>query len=146
MKVLLIHQAFTAPDEPGGTRHFELATHCEKVGIDFTIVASDLAYLTGKRVVSNSGFVSEQRIKPVTILRARTLATLHRSFVWRVVSFLSFMVTSVIAGMKAGKVDLVMGTSPPIFQGLSAWTVAFLRRKPFLMEVRDLWPEFAIDI
>jgi glycosyltransferase involved in cell wall biosynthesis len=39
-----------------------------------------------------------------------------------------------------------MGTTPPIFQALSAWFVAFLRRKPFLLEVRDLWPEFGIGM
>jgi lipopolysaccharide/colanic/teichoic acid biosynthesis glycosyltransferase len=39
-----------------------------------------------------------------------------------------------------------MGTSPPIFQAFAAWLVAFLRRRPFLLEVRDLWPEFAIDM
>jgi len=39
-----------------------------------------------------------------------------------------------------------MGTSPPIFQAFAAWAVAFLRGRPFLLEVRDLWPEFAIDM
>ena len=39
-----------------------------------------------------------------------------------------------------------MGTSPPLFQGVSAWVVSLLRRRPFLFEIRDLWPEFAIDM
>jgi glycosyltransferase involved in cell wall biosynthesis len=37
-----------------------------------------------------------------------------------------------------------MGTTPPIFQAVSAWFVALIRRKPFLLEVRDLWPEFGV--
>jgi len=56
------------------------------------------------------------------------------------------MVTSVVAALKAGSPDLVMGTSPPIFQAVSAWIVAALRRRPFLLEIRDLWPEFAIEL
>jgi glycosyltransferase involved in cell wall biosynthesis len=56
------------------------------------------------------------------------------------------MVTAVWAGWKAGKVDVVMGTSPPLTQPLSAWAIAVLRRRPFLLEIRDLWPEFAIDM
>jgi glycosyltransferase involved in cell wall biosynthesis len=40
----------------------------------------------------------------------------------------------------------VLGTTPPIFQAVSAWVVAVLRRKPFLLEVRDLWPEFGISM
>src|SRR6185369_4073244 len=47
---------------------------------------------------------------------------------------------------RAGHVELVMCTSPPIFQALSAWLVARLRRRPWLLEIRDLWPEFAIDL
>ena len=146
MKVLLIHQTFVSTEQAGGTRHFELAGHCERQGIEFTIVTSNLTYLTGKDASGSRGLVTEERQGPVRILRAWTLATLHKSFVWRVFSFLSFMVTSVWAGLKAGPVDLVMGTSPPIFQALSSLLVAKLRRKPFLFEVRDLWPEFAIDI
>jgi glycosyltransferase involved in cell wall biosynthesis len=57
-----------------------------------------------------------------------------------------FMMTSILAGLRAGPVDLVMGTSPPIFQAVSDWLLSALRRKPFLLEIRDLWPEFAIDM
>lgn len=146
MKVLLIHQSFVSPEEAGGTRHYEFARHCAQHGVEFTIVASDLNVLTGKPVVKLQGLFCRQKIDAVEILRAKTYASLHRSFVWRVVSFLSFMVTSVYAGLRAGPVDMVMGTTPPIFQAFSAWLVAALRRKPLLLEVRDLWPEFAIDM
>ncbi len=144
--ILLIHQAFVSPSEAGGTRHYELAQHLIRRGHNFTIVASDLSYLTGQRTVEGKGLVKEQAIDGVGILRAYTYPSLHKSFVWRIVSFLSFMLTSVWAAFRAGPVDLVIGTSPPIFQAFSAWLVAFLRRKPFLLEIRDLWPEFAIDM
>jgi glycosyltransferase involved in cell wall biosynthesis len=82
----------------------------------------------------------------VTILRAFTYQALHRSFVHRVIAFFSFMVSSFFLGLKVKKVDLVWGTSPPIFQGWTAWMLARLKRVPFLFEVRDLWPEFAIAV
>jgi hypothetical protein len=44
MRVLLIHQAFVSPDEPGGTRHYELAGHLVQTGHQCTIIASDLSY------------------------------------------------------------------------------------------------------
>lgn len=146
MQVLLIHQAFVSPEEAGGTRHYEFAAHCAQYGIEFVIVASNLSYLTGKTVAAPRVAVSQENVGEVKVLRARTIAGLHRSFVWRVISFFSFMVTSVWAGLRAGPMDLVMGTSPPIFQAFSAWLIAALRRKPLLLEVRDLWPEFAIDM
>jgi glycosyltransferase involved in cell wall biosynthesis len=146
MRVLLIHQSFTSPDEPGGTRHYELARHLTGLGHRVTIVASDLSYLTGKRVLAKRKLISEQDLSGVRVLRAYTFPALHGSFFWRVISFISFMFTSVIGGLRAGPVDLVMGTSPPIFQAVSAWFVSLLRRRPFLLEVRDLWPEFAIGL
>jgi len=146
MRLLLVHQAFTSPDEAGGTRHFELAQRCVKDGQAFSIVASDVSYLSGKRREGKRRLVTEEDLGGVRVLRAYTYPSLHRSFVWRVVSFLSFMVTSVMAGWKAGPVDVVMGTSPPIFQAVSAWALAVIRRCPFLLEIRDLWPEFAIDM
>lgn len=146
MHILLIHQSFVSPDEPGGTRHYEFARHMVEHGHQFTIVASDLSYLTGQRTVQQNGLVSEQDVGGVRVLRASTYKSLHRSFAWRVVSFLSFMMVSVYATRRVGPVDLVIGTSPPIFQSLSAWFVARLRRCPFVLEIRDLWPEFAIDL
>ena len=56
------------------------------------------------------------------------------------------MVSSFWAGLKVRQVDLVWGTSPPIFQGVTAWALARLKGVPFLFEVRDLWPAFAIDV
>jgi glycosyltransferase involved in cell wall biosynthesis len=144
--VLLIHQAFVPPNEPGGTRHYELAQHLVQRGHHFTIVASDLSYLTGQRVVTQRGLTTEQNLNGVRLLRAYTYPSLHRSFLWRIVSFTSFVLTSVWAALRAGPVDLVMGTSPPIFQAVSAWLVAAVRRRPFLLEIRDLWPEFAIGM
>ena len=146
MHLLLIHQAFVAPDEPGGTRHYELARHLVQRGHRCTIITADLSYLTGAPISGKRRLVTEQNLEGIRILRAYTYHSLHRSFVWRVVSFLSFMLTSVIAAFRAGQVDVVMGTTPPIFQAVSALLVAGVRRRPFLLEVRDLWPEFAIDM
>ncbi len=146
MHTLLVHQAFVSPQEPGGTRHFELAQRAVAQGNEFTIVAGNLNYKTGKQIIPSSRLVEEQTIGGIRVLRAYIYPSLHRSFTWRVVAFISFMVTSVLASLRVGRVDLVMTTTPPIFQALSTWLVAFLRRKPFLLEVRDLWPEFAVQM
>jgi glycosyltransferase involved in cell wall biosynthesis len=146
MHILLIHQAFASSKQAGGTRHFEFAHRCLERNHRFTIVSSDLSYLDGKRTTQKRQIFSREQIGGVDIIRSFTIAALHRSFFWRVVSFLSFMVTSVIGSLQTEKVDLVIGTSPPIFQAMSAWMVAKLKGKPFLLEIRDLWPEFAIDM
>jgi glycosyltransferase involved in cell wall biosynthesis len=56
------------------------------------------------------------------------------------------MISSFFTALQIDHIDLVWGTSPPIFQGLTAWLVARLKRAKFLFEVRDLWPDFAIAV
>ena len=146
MRILIIHQWFATPTQPGGTRHYELASQLVQRGHECAIVTSNVSYVTGEKIVDGRGLVIEQRAGGLRILRAYTYASIHRSFAGRLVSFLSFMATSVWAAMRVRNVDLVMGTSPPLFQAVSAWLVALIRRRPFLLEVRDLWPEFAIDL
>jgi len=147
MHILLIHQAFAALDEPGGTRHHELARFLANRGHRVTVIASPVSYLTGKsrqrkvpwaeRQISGDG---------LTVLRAYAYPALHRSFVHRVFGFLSFMFSSFWIGLGVRDVDLVWGTSPPIFQGVTAWALASLKGVPFLFEVRDLWPAFAMAV
>ncbi|MCC6300640.1 MAG: glycosyltransferase family 4 protein [Anaerolineales bacterium] len=146
MKILLINQAFVSPDEPGHTRHFELAKFLQSRGHELVIVASDLNYQTGQRTIDRRGIFAEQMIEGVKVLRAYIYPSLHRSYFWRVISFFSFMFSSVWTAFQVKDVDLVMGTTPPIFQAVSAWFVSLIRRKPFLLEVRDLWPEFGVSM
>lgn len=146
MKILLLNQSFVSPDEPGHTRHFEMAQYLRNCGHELVIVASDSNYQTGLRTVERKGLFVEQVIDGVRILRAYSAPTLHRSYFWRFISFFSFMFSSVWAALQVKDADLIMGTTPPIFQAVSGWFVALVRRKPFLLEVRDLWPEFAISM
>ncbi len=144
MHILLIHQAFAALDEPGGTRHHELARYLVGQGHQVTIIASPISYLTGEKTSKQPRKQTDD--VGVTIIRSFTLPALHRSFIWRIFSFFSFMASSFINGLFVQKVDLVWGTTPPIFQGPTAWLLASLKRVPFLLEVRDLWPAFAVAV
>jgi glycosyltransferase involved in cell wall biosynthesis len=146
MRLLLIHQYFAGPTEPGGTRHYELASHLVRQGHECTLVASTLNYTSGQRAVEGWGLSVEQNLDGIRVLRSYTVPLLHHSFAGRVLALVSFMITSVWSALRAKNIDIVMGTSPPLFQAVSAWFVSLVRRRPFLLEIRDLWPEFAIDI
>jgi glycosyltransferase involved in cell wall biosynthesis len=146
MHILLIHQAFASPGQPGGTRHAELLVRAVQAGHRVTIVASDVNYQTGQPLYADRRLVREENVGGMRILRAYTYSSLHRSFIARVLAFISFVFTAFYAALKAGKVDLVIGSSPPLLQPLSAWGISVLRRRPFLLEIRDLWPEFPIDM
>jgi glycosyltransferase involved in cell wall biosynthesis len=145
MHILLIHQIFVKLDEPGGTRHHEIARYLKKQGHDVTVIGSPVSYLTGG-IKEGSEARKQTDDLGVTIIRSYTLPTMNRSFVWRVFSFFSFMISSFFNGLFVRDVDLVWGTTPPIFQAPTAWLLSRLKGVPFLLEVRDLWPAFAVAV
>jgi glycosyltransferase involved in cell wall biosynthesis len=140
MHILLIHQAFASLDEAGGTRHYELARLLTSSGHRVTVITGTVNYLSGR--AENSPSIEQQ--EGLTICRVPLYTAYHRSFFHRLLSFFSFTWNAFWAGLKVKGVDVVWGTSPPIFQGLSAWALARWKRAPFLFEVRDLWPRFAV--
>jgi glycosyltransferase involved in cell wall biosynthesis len=149
MHILIIHQAFASIHEPGGTRHHEFARLLTGRGHKVTVIASPVSYITGTPLrlppfSENMGGAQEDG--GVTILRAAVYDAHHKSFIHRVLAFFSFMLSSFWIGLGVKNVDLVWGTSPPIFQGVTAWALARIKGAKFLFEVRDLWPQFAIAV
>ena len=131
-------------DEPGGTRHHEFARHLQALGHRVTIITGQGSYLTGVQNKEGQRISRQVDDYGVEIWRCASYHAWHRSFFHRLLSFIDFMLRSFLAGLRVGQVDLVWGTSPPIFQAVSAALLARWRRVPFLLEVRDLWPYFAV--
>ena len=147
MHVLIIHQAFASFDEPGGTRHYEFARLLAARGHKVTIIASPVSYITGQRTVAPHSEVSqkmgdEESESGVLIIRAKVFAAHHKSFYHRVIAFISFMLSSFWIGLRVKNVDLVWGTSPPIFQGVTAWMLA--RTQGRQVPIRSTGPMAAI--
>lgn len=156
MHILIIHQSFASINEPGGTRHHEFAQLLAARGHEVTVIASPVSYITGAPLTSTDplsrlrskgeGQEGGRNAGSITILRASVYSAHHRSFLHRIVAFLSFMASSFWLGLGVKGVDVVWGTSPPIFQGVTAWALARLKGAKFLFEVRDLWPQFAVAV
>jgi len=151
MHILLIHQAFAALDEPGGTRHHELARFLIQKGHQVTVIASKVSYLTGDKAIpprppicyANRGGQADGGVK---FCAPTPINALHKSFVHRVFAFLSFMVSSFLVGLSVRNVDVVWVHRRPFFQGVTAWALQGSKGRSFLFEVRDLWPDFAIAV
>jgi glycosyltransferase involved in cell wall biosynthesis len=146
MHILLIHQNFAALNEPGGTRHHELARYLIEKGHQVTVISSRISYLTGSQKMEGATPQDPAQLEGLNIVRVYAYPALHRSFFHRLISFFSFMASSFLGGLRQPKVDLVWGTSPPIFQGVTALAIARLKGVPFVFEVRDLWPAFAVAV
>jgi glycosyltransferase involved in cell wall biosynthesis len=139
MHVLLVHQFFATPASNGGTRHYEFFMRLKDNGFNFTVIASS-------EQLKNVADEKTDSTNLCDIISISSLPLGNKGYIWRVFGFLSFMVLAVLKGLSVRKVNVVIGTSPSLFQALSAFIIASIRRKPFLLEVRDLWPAFAVDI
>ncbi len=130
---VLVLNHFAAPrGEAGGTRHVELFSRLE--GWDHLIIASDLNPHTGRRVGDSEGFVTV----PVAGYSSNGLS--------RILNWVSYAVRATLRGMRVGRVDVVYGSSPHLLAALAAWVLAVIKRAPFVLEVRDLWPKVLVDM
>jgi len=77
----------------------------------------------------------------IKVIRVWTYITANEGFFKRTLDYVSFMVSAVIASFFVKKVDIVIGTSPQFFTVCAAYLVGLFKRKPWVFELRDLWPE-----
>jgi glycosyltransferase involved in cell wall biosynthesis len=91
-------------------------------------------------------WVQEERMDGIRVIRTWMYLTPNRGFVRRVANYVLFMFTAVLASLRAERPDVVVATTPQFFCGLAGWIVSRLRRRPFVLEVRDLWPESIVQL
>src|SRR5690606_1490321 len=68
------------------------------------------------------------------------------SILQRLFSFFSFMLKSTRIALKQKNINLVISTSTPLSVGFPALVIKFIKKTPFVFEVRDLWPEVPIQM
>jgi glycosyltransferase involved in cell wall biosynthesis len=140
VRVLYFHQYFSTVQGATGTRSYEMARQLVESGHQVTMVC-------GSAQQSDTGltgpFVGGRRSGDVDGIRVIELAipySNHDGFVKRSAAFLSFALRSVRIALSA-ECDVVFATSTPLTAGIPGIFARWLRGKPFVFEVRDLWPE-----
>ncbi|MEV1328684.1 glycosyltransferase family 4 protein [Micromonospora costi] len=131
-RVLVFNHFAVSPGYPGGTRHVELFSRLP--GTSYTIIAGRRNLITGLPQRVEPGF----RLVAVTPYRGNGLG--------RVVNWASYAVTATVAGLRQPRPDVVFASSPHLLAALSGWVVATVRRTPFVLEIRDLWPRVLVDM
>lgn len=132
MKILYIHQYFKTPERSGGTRSWEFARRLVRDGNDVTVLCSG----TKNRFYKTSG---------ISVYEVAAPYANEMSMVARIKSFVQFAARSgrIAVSLKS---DLVFATSTPLTVALPGLIASYLRRIPFVFEVRDLWPEVPIAL
>jgi hypothetical protein len=77
----------------------------------------------------------------IQVVRVWTYIAANAGFALRTLDYLSFMVTGFIAGLWLPRPDVIVGTSPQFFTNCAAWMLSVFKWRPFVFELRDLWPE-----
>lgn len=77
----------------------------------------------------------------IRVIRVWSYITANEGFVKRILDYLSFMASATVAALFVRKVDVIVGTSPQFFTACAAYATSVLKRRPWVFELRDLWPE-----
>lgn len=148
MRVLLLHQYFLEQDDPGGSRFNELTAQWTDQGHEVTVIAGMMHYNGHEKrdIYKGKYFVKNQQGK-VTVWRTHVSESYNSGFIGRLWGYFSFVFSALWAGLFKvnGKFDIILVTSPPLFIGITGYLLSRIKRKPFVFEIRDLWPESAID-
>ncbi|MDE2237931.1 MAG: glycosyltransferase family 4 protein, partial [Elusimicrobia bacterium] len=149
MRILVLHQFFLGANDPGGSRFNELTRFWSRRGHDVTVVTGNLHHGTGRVDPRfRRRWVAEERLADgVRVLWCYVPRSYMHGYLGRFFGYVAFMVSSTLATLVyAGPQDVVIASSPPLTIGLNAWFIAAIKRIPFVFEIRDLWPEFAIEM
>jgi glycosyltransferase involved in cell wall biosynthesis len=148
MKILLLHQYFLEDDDAGGSRWNEITKMWSHQGHSITVLAGMMHANGNEKRPEYKGkyFVRKQQGR-IDILRCHVSESYNKSFIGRLWGYFSFMFSSLWAGLfkTNGKFDVVIVTSPPLFVGFSGYIISRWKKSPLVFEIRDLWPESAID-
>ena len=148
MKILLIHQYFKEADVTGGARFNEMARIWKELGAEITVIAGDLdGQSSTKRAEYKGKFVTKKNQNGIQVYRCHVSESYNKSFMGRLWAYFSFVFSGTYAGLfkVKEKYDVILVTSPPLFVGIIAYLLSAFKRTPLVFEVRDLWPESAID-
>ena len=138
MHILYIHQYFNTPQEPGGTRSYWISQELIRRGHKVTMITSTNAKLHPTPC--------EMDVDGIHVIYVKNEYSNYMSAPRKVLSFVNFVRRAIKAGKQVKDVDLVYATSTPLTVGYISMQLKKKRGWRYVFEVRDLWPEFPIQI
>ena len=137
MNILYIHQYFKTPEEPGGTRSYWISQELIKRGHRVTMICS-----TNERHPE----ATREDANGIDVIYVKNNYSNYMPAYKKVYSFISFIVSAFRAAKKEKNIDLVFASSTPLTVGYVAMRLKKTKKWKYVFEVRDLWPEFPIQI
>lgn len=142
MNILFITDNFFPEVNAPASRTFEHCRQWVRCGHQVTVITGVPNFPKGKVYPEYRNKIwQKEEVEGIKVIRVITYVTANEGFLLRTLDYLSFMVTSFLSGLFLKRIDVIIGTSPQFFTVCSAWMLSVFRRKPFIFELRDLWPE-----
>jgi glycosyltransferase involved in cell wall biosynthesis len=147
LRILLLSQYF--PPEVGATqtRMQAFAEYLAARGHQVTVICEFPNHPRGVIPREYRGrMVEDDRSNPYRVLRVWVKASPTKTRSTRLAFYLSFTALATAVAPLAGRADVVLATTPPLFAGAAGLAIAKLKRVPFVLDVRDLWPAAAVSL
>ena len=141
MHILFITDNFPPEVNAVASRVYERACYWVRWGHQVTVITCAPNFPQGKLY---SGYQNRwyqiEKMDGIKVVRVKTFIVANEGFLLRMLDFISFMLSGFGAGLFQRKMDVVVATSPQFFSGICGWMLSFFRRKPYILEIGDLWP------
>lgn len=134
MRILLHTEEYLPTALACAIRMDVFASQLRQLGHEVVVVAGS-NHLAGKENKEHEG-----------VVYAPTMKMRKKTTMLRLLSNLSFAVSSVFCAMGAGKFDVVITTSPPPLISISGWLIAKMKSAKLVYDVRDIWPDVALEM
>jgi len=141
VRILFITDNFPPEVNAPATRTYEHCTEWVEQGVEVTVLTCAPNFPHGNvyEGYKNRLFQTEQ-MDGIKVIRVWSYITSNAGFTKRVLDYVSFAFMAFWVGLFQ-KHDVVIATSPQFFTTWAAWAISKIRRKPWIFELRDLWPE-----
>lgn len=141
MRILFLTDNFPPEGNAPATRTYEHASRWVTAGHDVTVLTCAPNFPEGKLFEGyKNRWYQREDMNGINVVRLKTYITANEGFIKRILDYMSFMITSFFAGLFQKDPDVIIATSPQFFTAISGWALSAVRRKPFIFELRDIWP------
>ena len=146
MRILYVHQYFATPSGSTGTRSYEFARRWVAQGHQ-VIMLTTTAQLTKTDLTAARGrLIRRFDVQGIVVHAVAVSYRQDMGYLRRCWAFMAFAILGTVAGFCVPRPDVVFATSTPLTVGIPVLIWKWLRRRPFVFEVRDPWPAFPIQM
>ncbi len=147
MRILFISHYFPPEVNAPASRTHEHCREWVRMGHDVTVITGVPNHPRGVLFEDyENRLFQEETVDGIRVIRTWMFLSPNEGFGGRISNYVLFALAAVLACFRAERPDVVIATSPQFFAGFAGMVVSRLRGAPFVLEVRDLWPESIVQL